>query len=694
MAASNNIAKCFICGEKFSNWVGISGHLAVEHEKSDKLKCVKLLDRDDLECSQTFNSIAALRQHFLKDCCIVKSVKDNPFSQSDENMFPVLDYLQNAIETYVTKIEGMGLHHEVTDEIIKGLYNIVSASIETILEQVKKKQNGDMCGCSQMISSIKDICCCLIGEHTTRYNRDSTLNHTKGFVPTNTVTVDNSTYELVLITDTLQSLFDENNFAEMYNEHNLNSPKCSPGVINDFCCGLNYRNIDLFKEHPEAIQIQLYIDEFELCAPLKSKSKKICGIYFNVRNIPAKFRSRNDNMYLVALIHHDEIKKTGFNKLLRPIINDLKQLEDVGIKTKNRFMKGAVVNICFDNAGGNELFCLPKSFNSNFFCRICKVTKQESQIYVTENPKLLRTVDEYEHQTATKSFGYTDKCIFNELKSFNTVKCRSQDLMHDVLEGAVKFTLIELFRYLDSNNIMTYALICELVNNYEYGSLESKVKPSQLHPAQLKSKNIRQSASQVYCLFINLPFIFKTVLEPILATDKQTADAWSCIEYLLQITQIIYSAEIEETYLVQLIKITKQYLETYKKVFATTIKPKMHFLTHYPETIRTVGPLRDIWMMRAEAKHKTFTSFAKSTNNFRNITKSLAQKHQQLLYINHKFIESYVDKVSVSTKSREIDKMIDSNYFSPEVAEFIVTKIGNAKDWRLTEFVIKRPLYC
>lgn len=52
-------------------------------------------------------------------------------------------------------------------------------------------------------------------------------------------------------------------------------------------------------------------------------------------------------------------------------------------------------------------------------------------------------------------------------------------------------------------------------------------------------------------------------------------------------------------------------------------------LTHYPNVIRRLGPVVHGWMMRYEAKHKQFTSQAHSTNNFINITKSLAYQNQE-----------------------------------------------------------------
>lgn len=45
-------------------------------------------------------------------------------------------------------------------------------------------------------------------------------------------------------------------------------------TLRDFCDGELFRNNQLFREDPSALQIQLYYDELELCNPLGSKAKK------------------------------------------------------------------------------------------------------------------------------------------------------------------------------------------------------------------------------------------------------------------------------------------------------------------------------------------------------------------------------------------------------------------------------------
>ena len=53
----------------------------------------------------------------------------------------------------------------------------------------------------------------------------------------------------------------------------LNSHSSPGSILGDYCDGERYKNSELFKKDPCALQIQLYYDEVEVCNPLGSKAK-------------------------------------------------------------------------------------------------------------------------------------------------------------------------------------------------------------------------------------------------------------------------------------------------------------------------------------------------------------------------------------------------------------------------------------
>lgn len=100
---------------------------------------------------------------------------------------------------------------------------------------------------------------------------------------------------------------------------------------------------------------------------------------------------------------------------------------------------------------------------------------------------------------------------------------------------------------------------------------------------------------------------------------------------MLKIVTICYSSKISETDSNELEYWVKTHLDKMIEVFGIKLKPKHHFMTHYANIIRKVGPLVHMSTLRFETKHKEFTKIAKSTNNYRNINKTLSTRYQENL---------------------------------------------------------------
>lgn len=197
-----------------------------------------------------------------------------------------------------------------------------------------------------------------------------------------------TTFHYIPILDTLKKIFADDHFADHYFKNNENRV-CRSDAYEDFCCGSIFKNSTLFNDNPDAIQIQLAVDDFEVCCGLKSKAtvNKICGVYFQVRNVPAKLRSKLNHIYLVALCNSNELKRSGgFNTISELIVKEIGTLETIGLEINpNKRLKGTIINISADNLGANGLFGFAESFNSSYYCRQCEVPKEECQQILEES---------------------------------------------------------------------------------------------------------------------------------------------------------------------------------------------------------------------------------------------------------------------------------------------------------------------
>lgn len=475
-----------------------------------------------------------------------------------------------------------------------------------------------------------------------------------------------NSFVYVSILETLRSIFkSDENIRCYFEENNTLDHKCQDGLFKHFCCGSSYKTSQFFQENPLALQIGLASDDFEICNPLQSKSgiHKVCAIYFTIKNMPVKFLSRLSNIYLVALCNVDDLKSktTDFNNLWQPIVNELSFLEKVGIDVKKGTnLKGTLTNLSFDNLGANSSLGYVSCFRANYFCRYCTATREETQAMARENIEKIRTKSEYENhlkiiaQSETVKYDETKGikyyCKLNDLKDFHILDRPAFDSMHDLYEGCIPFVMKSLFELCIKNKVFTEEELDWMVQFNDYGRLNAQKNPSQI---SLRKRSLGQNAAQSLCLFKHIPFIFHQFKDhPIVKS------VWICVTSLLRVTEIIDSYEINEKQVLQLEKEIEVHLKELASRFKVKIKPKHHFLLHYPSNIRLTGPIRQNNMMRPEAKHQQLKSFATGTKNFRNINKTMATKHQQFVCLNG---HSYEDVIEISIE-KPIDNLVYANY--------------------------------
>lgn len=486
-----------------------------------------------------------------------------------------------------------------------------------------------------------------------------------------------STFQYVSINKQLESLFADAEFCQLYTEYNtIKKHACVEGTYRDFCCGSNYQRNDFFSSNPMAIQIQIFTDDFEPCDALKSRVgvHKMCAFYIQIRNLPKKLLSKLNNIFLIVLCKTDDLKNefTSLNNILEVIVSEVKLLENIGITVNERNIKGTIVNASFDNLGGNSCFGFVESFRANYFCRVCLCHRDDCQNMTVENPSDIRTKENYDETIAViqttdskkidvkTTKGLKRYCILNDLLSFHMLENLSVDLMHDLLEGVIPFLLRKLFKHCIEKNIFTLERLENMIQYFNYGSLSKKNQPSKIN---LGKKNLGQSAHQIYCLMVNIPFI-------LINFKKDLASVWMSVETLLQIMQILFSDNINENDLMRLTTLIDSHLTSVIDYFEASLLPKHHFLLHYPRVIRTMGPVILMWTMRFEAKHHFFKDLVRKKKNFINLPKTLAYKHQEIQFAQGQTLNDIISpgKVQVLINERKdfekYSSLLTNNIFS------------------------------
>ena len=110
---------------------------------------------------------------------------------------------------------------------------------------------------------------------------------------------------------------------------------------------------------------------------------------------------------------------------------------------------------------------------------------------------------------------------------------------------------------------------------------------------------------------------------------KKQSKYWEIFLLLSEIVEIVCSPSIHQSYLSYLQLIIKQYISLRLQFFDEPLRPKHHFLSHYPYLIKQFGPLVKTWTLRFESKHTFFKDTIRNKRNFKNVTLTLSNEHER-----------------------------------------------------------------
>ena len=434
------------------------------------------------------------------------------------------------------------------------------------------------------------------------------------------------------------------NQDDIYSQVYGSKPKQVPGVFSRYEDGSAYQTNDLFLEHPDGLQIQYYIDEAQACDALGSKTikNKLVFSYFALGNIEMKFRANLKSIFLLSIFFNHQVKIYGLNTLLRPVVDEIKQLERgvlLKIGNQSKMVFGSVTIFTADNLASHQVGGFKIGFAWAYRkCRYCLATDEQIQTQCCDSTLVYRTKETHalhckglltsaaEH--FKKLYSITHDSIFNELMYFNVIGGMVPDVMHDLLEGVLPRTICLMLLDHIKKKYYTIEQLNHALVNFKYGHSEVKNKPSVITVVHLKNLRLRQSASQLWQLAVTLPLAMGSMIPH----DDQN---WVNFTILLQVCRLVFRTTITELEIVNTECLIEEFLSMFKILYPNKrITPKFHFLLHYPHEIRRLGPLIAFWCMRYEAKHSYFKQLARAIGNWINLPLTLAKRHQQFMCMN------------------------------------------------------------
>lgn len=407
------------------------------------------------------------------------------------------------------------------------------------------------------------------------------------------------------------------------------------GVLSDFYDGEYCKQHPLFSREV-SVPLLLYNDDCETVNPLGSKVAvhKLGFIYLVIKSLPPVFLSKLSSHFLVAVYKVDDAKTYGIDSVLRPVIEELKDLEVNGISLNTSHFKGemrcSVAQLCGDNLGLNAILGFTECFSSNYFCRICKAHKTITKTQTKEDATLIRNEANYAADVSRNSMsdtGVKRDSILNNLSNFNVTHNKVLDIMHDLLEGVGPFELKLVLASLIEDKHLTLDTLNFRITSFDYGFSDVKNKPTVIGKQELKipERAMRQSASQTWCLLRHVPCMIGDLI-------PEENKHWELLLLLLECMEIVFSPSLTPEVTVYLAAIIEEHHSLFLELYPHKhLIPKHHLMVHYPGAILKLGPLIQFWAMRFEAKHAFFKRICHITCNFRNICKTMAFRHQMTL---------------------------------------------------------------
>ncbi len=145
---------------------------------------------------------------------------------------------------------------------------------------------------------------------------------------------------------------------------------CPEGPLDDPAMNSDVPEQDLMGRSKNGLQIQVYYDDSETSNPLGSKQgiHKLGCLYFTLRNLPPRLNSCLMNIHLISLFHSQDAKKYGLDQMLSPFVEDVKVLEQKGMKVSftEQPLYGTISQVTGDNLGLNSILGFVESFSANY----------------------------------------------------------------------------------------------------------------------------------------------------------------------------------------------------------------------------------------------------------------------------------------------------------------------------------------
>lgn len=628
-------------------------------------------------CVKSYQNKSSLYAHIYKQHRVDKSIKNNLLVKqpqfSDTEILPddsaskiscsdvmpddaeviseTCESVNERIALFFLKLQAKHLVPSSTITVIaEGFKDLMSVQSSVWLQNIKNELNSSSTSVNFAEPSFEtivntDIFNCM----STSHNRLTYYSNYFQFVKPVTYALGRNQYheecsfQYVSIIESLVKLLQHKDISKQLNQER----NAVDDIFTDFSDGSFCKENSLFASQSRiTLKLLFYFDEFCIVNPIGAhrKNHKIASFYWTLGNLDFHSRSSLNLIQLGILCRNRDLKYFGLEAILYPLIRDLKILSNEGVFVPDfGHFYAAVPFICGDNLGSHFLGGFMECFSPNVkhFCRTCTVTSDEMQYnfnvatFQIRNPSMYSNhIKALQQSTSQNSeCGIKRNSPLNEIPGYHVTTGLPPDAMHDILEGIVPYETSLVLQKLIADGYFTLDFLNRRILSLSYGKHDVLSKPVE---QTLKNQTLIGTASTNWCLLRLLPILIGSKV-PI------KNEYWQFLLDLKELVEIIFAPAISIGHIDSLQYDIVIHLENFKKLFPSNLlKPKHHFLLHYPLHILNYGPPIRYWCFRFEAKHRFFKEVARYCKQFRNPPFTLANSHQLYQCYLHQSDQGYL----------------------------------------------------
>lgn len=186
--------------------------------------------------------------------------------------------------------------------------------------------------------------------------------------------------------------------------------------------------------------------------------------------------------------------------------------------------------------------------------------------------------------------------LTDSLEHFHVVNGYPPDIRHDLLEGIVPVS--QCISDLISKKYFSLETLNHAIKTFAYAFNDSTDQPQPIAHGFSTKGTIGGNGHENWAL-IRLPTLLIGHKVP------EGDNAWNILLLFKDIVDLVVTTKHTEKESIHFLDCK---VSEHRELLQTTfpdfrLRPKHHFIEHYPQMIKTFGPLSDVWTMRFEGKH-------------------------------------------------------------------------------------------